>query len=108
MEDTGQGSSVTCYLGIAAETLVIMEEASKNVIFTTHCGAIIGWTSYSLSLKLYYQQGECVVLQPKSGDMEELQEIVTRLKSVTLGCEVSLQSFIILSIACFTSQHRLS
>jgi len=29
-----------------------------------------------------------VVLQPHSGDMEELQEIVTRLQSVTPGCEV--------------------
>lgn len=41
------------------------------------------------SLRLYYQQGECLVLKPISGDMEELQEIVTRLKAVTMGCEVS-------------------
>lgn len=48
VEDVSQGRSVVCYLGIAAETLVIVEETSKNVIFTTHCGAIIGWTSQAL------------------------------------------------------------
>jgi len=43
---------------------------------------------FCYSLRLYYGQGDCVVLQPTSGDMEELQEIVARLKAVTPGCEV--------------------
>lgn len=48
VEDVSQGKSVVGYLGIAAETLVIVEEVSRNVIFTTHCGAVIGWTSQAL------------------------------------------------------------
>ncbi|XP_053399607.1 signal-induced proliferation-associated 1-like protein 1 isoform X3 [Mercenaria mercenaria] len=87
VEDSGKSSPVPCFVGIAAETLVVVEEAGRDVIFTTHCGSVIGWTSQSLSLKLYYQQGECLALKPISGDMEELQEIVTRLRAVTMGCE---------------------
>ncbi|WAR20086.1 SI1L2-like protein [Mya arenaria] len=70
VEDVSQPSTVVCYLGIAAETLVIVEESTGHVIFTTHCGSVIGWTSQAIS-----------------GDMEELQEIVTRLRAVTPGCE---------------------
>ncbi|XP_052767068.1 signal-induced proliferation-associated 1-like protein 1 isoform X1 [Mya arenaria] len=87
VEDVSQPSTVVCYLGIAAETLVIVEESTGHVIFTTHCGSVIGWTSQAISLRLYYRQGDCLVLQPLSGDMEELQEIVTRLRAVTPGCE---------------------
>ena len=43
----------------------------------------------NFSLKLYYNQGECLVLKPISGEMEELQEILMRLAAVTPGCEVS-------------------
>ena len=42
----------------------------------------------NFSLKLYYNQGECLVLKPISGEMEELQEILMRLAAVTPGCEV--------------------
>ena len=48
VEDVGQTSCIACFLGIAAETLVLIEESSKDVIFTTHCGAVIGWTSQAL------------------------------------------------------------
>ena len=34
------------------------------------------------------------MLKPVSGEMEELQEILTRLSAVTPGCEVRSNSFI--------------
>jgi len=48
VDDVSNSQCVSCYLGIAAETLVIVEESSGDVVFTTHCGSIIGWTSQAL------------------------------------------------------------
>lgn len=45
VEDYGLATSVDGFLGISSEVVVIIEEVSGEVIFTVHCGAIIGWTS---------------------------------------------------------------
>lgn len=45
VEDFGSGSQTDAVLAISSEVLVIQEESSKSVIFTVHCGAIIGWTA---------------------------------------------------------------
>ena len=39
-------------------------------------------------MRLYYDQGECVALRAYQSDMDEIQEVVTRLTTVTDGCEV--------------------
>lgn len=38
-------------------------------------------------VKIFYHQGECVLLKCKDPDLDEIGEIVTRLKAVTRGCE---------------------
>ncbi|XP_069117869.1 LOW QUALITY PROTEIN: signal-induced proliferation-associated 1-like protein 2 [Argopecten irradians] len=86
-EDFGQSTQVDGILGISDEVLVITEESSKLVIFTVHCGAIIGWTSQATSVKVFYNQGESVLFKPQSGEMEEQNEICTRLQAVSQGCE---------------------
>ncbi|OWF38559.1 signal-induced proliferation-associated 1-like protein 1 isoform X1 [Mizuhopecten yessoensis] len=86
-EDFGQSTQVDGILGISDEVLVITEESSKLVIFTVHCGAIIGWTSQATSVKVFYNQGESVLFKPQSGEMEEISEICTRLSAVSQGCE---------------------
>ena len=42
------------------------------------------------SLRLYYDQGECIVLRTFMSDIDEVQEVVKRLTVVTDGCEVSV------------------
>ena len=44
------------------------------------------------SLRLYYDQGECIVLRTYMSDIDEVQEVVRRLTVVTDGCEVSVMS----------------
>ena len=39
-------------------------------------------------MRLYYDQGECVALRAYQSDVDEIQEVVTRLTTVTDGCEV--------------------
>lgn len=43
---------------------------------------------FCYSIRLYYGQGESVLLRPLSGDHEEMAEIVTRLTAVSRGSEV--------------------
>ncbi|XP_071162566.1 signal-induced proliferation-associated 1-like protein 2 isoform X3 [Mytilus edulis] len=87
VEDCGLAMQVDSFLGISSEVLVVIEESSGEVIFTVHCGAIIGWTSQAMSIRIYFNQGESVFVKPFSGEMEETQEICERLTGVTSGCE---------------------
>ena len=41
-------TQVDGFLGISSEVLVVIEESSGEVIFTVHCGAVIGWTSQAM------------------------------------------------------------
>ncbi|XP_056023180.1 signal-induced proliferation-associated 1-like protein 1 isoform X2 [Ostrea edulis] len=86
VEDFGSGSQTDAVLAISSEVLVIQEESSKSVIFTVHCGAIIGWTAQANSIKIYFNQEESILIRPLSGEMEETEEICIRLKAVTPGC----------------------
>ncbi|XP_041352798.1 signal-induced proliferation-associated 1-like protein 2 isoform X2 [Gigantopelta aegis] len=87
IEDFGSASQVDCLLGIGADTLVIIDDVSKDVIFMIPSGLVIGWTVQTTSLRLFFNQGECILMKPSSGEHEELQEIIQRLTAVTQGCE---------------------
>lgn len=44
VEDMGSAVQVECMLAIAADTIVLVDAASKDVIFTVPCSTVIGWT----------------------------------------------------------------
>lgn len=43
--------------------------------------------SHPTYIKIYYHQGECIFLKSKDTELDEIAEVVTRLKAVTRGCE---------------------
>nr|XP_015218097.1 PREDICTED: signal-induced proliferation-associated 1-like protein 2 isoform X2 [Lepisosteus oculatus] len=87
--DFGQTTDIECLLGISNEFIVLIEEESKNVVFNCSCRDVIGWTSGLMSLKIFYERGECVVLSALDNCGEDVREIVQRLEIVTRGCETS-------------------
>lgn len=87
VEDYGQSSVCDCILGISTESLVLLEESTRELVFGCPTSSVVGWSSHSGSLKLFYHQGECVVLKTKDPEVDEIQEIVTRLGCVTAACE---------------------
>ncbi|KAL1472406.1 hypothetical protein MTO96_039351 [Rhipicephalus appendiculatus] len=87
VEDQGQGCVCDCILGISASSLVLLDDVTGEPVFGCATAAVLGWSSHSSSLKLFYHQGECVVLRARDSDADEAQEIVTRLACVTDGCE---------------------
>jgi ABC-type Na+ transport system ATPase subunit NatA len=42
------------------------------------------------SIRIYFNQGESVLIKPTSGEMEETQEVCDRLIGITTGCEVCI------------------
>lgn len=87
VEDQGQGCVCDCTLGISSSSLVLLDDGTGEPVFGCATAAVLGWSSHSSSLKLFYHQGECVVLRARDSDADEAQEIVTRLACVTDGCE---------------------
>ncbi|KAL6487659.1 hypothetical protein MHYP_G00042850 [Metynnis hypsauchen] len=85
--DFGQSADVECLLGISNEFIVLVEEESKNVVFNCSCRDVIGWTSGVMSIKIFYERGECVMFSVQDNCGEDIREIVQRLETVTRGCE---------------------
>uniref|UniRef100_A0A8C1ZV55 Signal induced proliferation associated 1 like 2 n=1 Tax=Cyprinus carpio TaxID=7962 RepID=A0A8C1ZV55_CYPCA len=87
--DFGQSADVECLLGISNEFIVLIEEESKNVIFNCSCRDVIGWSSGVMSIKIFYERGECVMFSAHDNCGEDIREIVQRLEMVTRGCETT-------------------
>nr|XP_046258550.1 signal-induced proliferation-associated 1-like protein 2 isoform X2 [Scatophagus argus] len=87
--DFGQSVDVDCLLGISNEFIVLIEEESKNVVFNCSCRDVIGWTSGIMSIKIFYERGECIMLSAHDNCGEDIREMVQRLEITTRGCETS-------------------
>lgn len=87
LHDTGQAASVDCFLGISAETFVLIEECSRQIVFVTPCKAVLGWWSSGYTIRIYHHQSECITLSMReSTQPDELVEVIERLRAVTSGC----------------------
>lgn len=95
LHDSGLSTHVDCFLGISAETFVLIEESSRQIIFVTPNRAILGWSTNGNALRVYHHQGECITMNMRdSGDRDEQLEVIERLRAVTSGCgalELSLR-----------------
>ncbi|XP_049723860.1 signal-induced proliferation-associated 1-like protein 2 isoform X1 [Elephas maximus indicus] len=85
--DFGQSADIECLLGISNEFIMLIEKDSKNVVFNCSCRDVIGWTSGLMSIKVFYERGECILLSAVDNCAEDVREIVQRLGIVTRGCE---------------------
>ena len=47
--------------------------------------AVIGWTALQNSIRIYFHQGEAIILHSKDWESEDMSEISQRLKAVTNG-----------------------
>ncbi|XP_048223336.1 LOW QUALITY PROTEIN: signal-induced proliferation-associated 1-like protein 2 [Perognathus longimembris pacificus] len=85
--DFGQSADIECLLGISNEFIMLIETDSKNVVFNCSSRDVIGWTSGLVSIKVFYERGECILLSSVDSRAEDIREIVQRLVIVTRGCE---------------------
>lgn len=88
VKDFGQSNKIVdCILGISSSYLVVIEQSTKELLYATPVEAILGWTSNPAWIKIFCHQAECLLIQIKDPDVDEICEIVTRLKAITTGCE---------------------
>ncbi|XP_032697037.1 signal-induced proliferation-associated 1-like protein 2 isoform X3 [Lontra canadensis] len=85
--DFGRSADIECLLGVSNEFIMLIEKDSKNVVFNCSCRDVIGWTSGLMSIKVFYERGECILLSSVDNCAEDVREIVQRLGIVTRGCE---------------------
>ncbi|XP_053577771.1 signal-induced proliferation-associated 1-like protein 3 isoform X2 [Bombina bombina] len=86
-QDFSQAAETECILGISNEFMVLIETATKEVVFNCYCADVIGWTPEPLSLKIFYGRGDHILIRAQEGGLEDIKEIVQRLKIMTTGCE---------------------
>lgn len=87
LHDTGQATTVDCFLGISAETFVLIEECSRQIVFVTPCKSVLGWSTSGYTIRIYHHQSECITLSMReSTERDEQLEVIERLRAVTTGC----------------------
>ncbi|XP_057349110.1 signal-induced proliferation-associated 1-like protein 3 isoform X2 [Manis pentadactyla] len=86
-QDYAQGVEIDCILGISNEFVVLLDLRTKEVVFNCYCGDVIGWTPDSSTLKIFYGRGDHIFVQAAEGSVEDIREIVQRLKVMTSGGE---------------------
>lgn len=88
VKDFGQSNKIIdCILGISSTYLIVIEQDSKELLYVSPVEAILGWTSNPAWIKIFCHQAECLLVQIKDPDVDEICEIRTRLKAVSNGCE---------------------
>ncbi|XP_048836422.1 signal-induced proliferation-associated 1-like protein 3 isoform X1 [Brienomyrus brachyistius] len=84
---SGGGAELACVLGMSGEYVVLVDCATKEVVFNCYCADVIGWTPERLALKIYYGRGDHIAARVAEGCAQDIREIVQRLKALTVGCE---------------------
>ncbi|XP_041988303.1 signal-induced proliferation-associated 1-like protein 1 [Aricia agestis] len=60
VQDEGSGSTLECALGVSADTIVLLEEASRQIVLVLPTSSLLGWVSSGGWTRIYYHVGESV------------------------------------------------
>ncbi|XP_062919594.1 signal-induced proliferation-associated 1-like protein 3 isoform X2 [Mobula hypostoma] len=86
-QDYSQAIEVECILGISTEYVVVIEQNTKDVVFNCFSDDVIGWTPDTSTIKIFHGRGDCIFIHALEESVEDIKEIVQRLKIVAKGCE---------------------
>ncbi|XP_053553744.1 signal-induced proliferation-associated 1-like protein 1 [Bombina bombina] len=87
VEDFSNALEMECLLCISNEILALIELEAKCVIFNCSSRDIIGWTSNTATVKIFYERGEYIFIRSYTNNTDDIKEIVKRLEIITKGCE---------------------
>ncbi|KAL5255160.1 hypothetical protein ACHWQZ_G014555 [Mnemiopsis leidyi] len=87
-----EGVEKPCIMAISPTQIVIVEIKKKTMMYMLPCKAVLGWTSSTDSLKLYYDTGEVIVMKRDTTSADDdstsdIDDIVKRLTCTSDGCE---------------------
>lgn len=79
-------TEVEAFLAISPDTMLIVQDNyHHDVLFITSTKTIIGWTLSQSFIRIYFHQGEALIIHSKEWETEDMSEISQRLKSVSNG-----------------------
>lgn len=80
-------TELEAFFAVSPDTIVVMQDnCHHDVLFITSTKAVIGWTAQPNSIRVYFHQGEALILHSKDWETpEDMSEISQRLKSVSNG-----------------------
>ena len=77
---SGGGAEMACALGLSEEYVLLVDQATKEVVFNCFCSDVIGWTPERLALKIFYGRGDYIAVRVSEGCAQDIREVVQRLK----------------------------
>ena len=77
---SGGGAEMACALGLSEEYVLLVDQATKEVVFNCFCSDVIGWTAERLALKVFYGRGDYIAVRVAEGCAQDIREVVQRLK----------------------------
>ncbi|XP_066560128.1 signal-induced proliferation-associated 1-like protein 3 isoform X2 [Amia ocellicauda] len=86
-QDFSRARETECMLAISHEFVVLVDSSSKEVVFNCFCADVIGWTPDRLALKIFFGRGDHVSIRVPEECVQDIREVVQRLKLLTVGCE---------------------
>ncbi|NXA44285.1 SI1L3 protein, partial [Eudromia elegans] len=62
-----RGAELRCALGVSKAVVVLLDLATKEVVFNCGCADVLGWSADGDALKLFYGRGDHVLLRADEG-----------------------------------------
>ncbi|XP_078726371.1 signal-induced proliferation-associated 1-like protein 1 isoform X3 [Lampetra fluviatilis] len=84
-QDLARACELDCWLAVSGARAALIDRAVRTVVFHVPGRDVLGWTSGSSSVKLFYGRGECVLVS--RAEPEDVRDITLRLQRTTNGCE---------------------
>lgn len=74
------------FLAISADALLVLRpQPVHEILFITAVGSVIGWTATPKFIRVYFHQGEAVIIHSKDPDSDDMLEIAQTLKASSHG-----------------------
>uniref|UniRef100_A0A4W6DKG5 Signal-induced proliferation-associated 1 like 2 n=1 Tax=Lates calcarifer TaxID=8187 RepID=A0A4W6DKG5_LATCA len=79
-QDFSRSAAIACQLAVSSHAVVLIEEATRQVVFNCYCREVIGWSAGHRGIKLFYEHGDCLMFSTQEGSWEDVREITQRLQ----------------------------
>ncbi|XP_023944675.2 signal-induced proliferation-associated 1-like protein 2 [Bicyclus anynana] len=69
VQDEGAGGNILdCIMGVSADSIVIVEESSRQIVLVLPTNTLLGWVVSGSWTRVYYHRGESVRVSAATGD----------------------------------------
>ncbi len=83
---SGTNKELESFLAVSPDSLAVVQDSCHHdILFLVSTRTVIGWTCSQNSARIYFHQGEALILHSKDWESDDMSEICQRLKAVSQG-----------------------